>query len=81
MLRFFAMASADVTTARAMRPCPPSFSLANTNSVSPSAMYLPPYIVFCAANVNVFALGSPIAALMANAMIVASSSNQAAVAY
>ena len=55
---FFAIASAEVTTPRAMRPWPPSFSLANTNTVSPSAICLPPYIVFCAVNANVFARGS-----------------------
>ncbi len=32
--------------------------------VSPSAISLPPYIVFCPVNANVFARGSPIAALM-----------------
>ncbi len=69
MPRFFAIASADVTTPRAMRPCPPSFSLANTKTVSPSAICLPPYIVFCADNANVFARESQISALIANAML------------
>src|ERR1700691_5801020 len=69
MLRFLAIASADVTTPRAMRPWPPSFSLANTNTVSPSAISLPPYMVFCALNANDFARGSPIAALIANAIL------------
>lgn len=53
---------------RAMRPCPPSFSLANTKIVSPSAMCLPPYIVFCAMNASVFARGSRTSALIANVM-------------
>jgi hypothetical protein len=56
-------------TPRAKRPCPPSVSLANTNTTSPSAMWLPPYIVFCAGNVNVFARGSRISALTANGML------------
>jgi hypothetical protein len=66
--RFFAIALAEVTTPRAMRPCPPSFSLANTKTVSPSAICLPPNIVFCAVNANVFARGSQTSALIANAM-------------
>src|SRR4030095_8656178 len=67
--RFFAIALAELTTPRAIRPCPPSFSLANTKTVSPSAICLPPYIVFCATNENAFARGSGISALIANAMI------------
>jgi hypothetical protein len=66
---FFATASAEVTTPRAMRPCPPSFSLAKTKTVSPSAICLPPYIVFCAVNANVFARGSLTSVLIANAML------------
>jgi hypothetical protein len=69
MPRFLATASAGVTTPRAMRPGPPSFSLANTKTVSPSAICLPPYIVFCAVNANVFARGSQTSALIANAML------------
>ena len=38
---------AEVTTPLAMRPGPPSISLAKTKIVSPLAMCLPPYIVFC----------------------------------
>jgi hypothetical protein len=45
---FFAIVSAEVTTPLAMRPDPPSFSLAKRKMVSPLAMCLPPYIVFCA---------------------------------
>src|SRR3954471_14977730 len=67
--RFFAIALAELTTPRAIRPCPPSFSLANTKTVSPSAICFPPYIVFCATNENAFARGSGISALIANAMI------------
>jgi hypothetical protein len=69
MPRFFAIASAEVTTPRAMRPCPPSFSLANTKTVSPSAICLPPYIVFYAVNANVFARGSQTSAFIATAML------------
>jgi hypothetical protein len=69
MPRFLATASVEVTMPRAMRPRPPSFSLANTNTVSPSAICLPRYIVFCAVNVNVFAPGSGTSALIANAML------------
>jgi hypothetical protein len=53
--RFLAIGLADVTTPLAMRPDPPSFSLAKTKMVSPMAMCLPPYIVFCASNLNVLA--------------------------
>ena len=60
---------AKVTAPRAMRPRPPSFSLAKTNTVSPLAICLPPYIVFCAVKTNVFARGSRTSALIANAMI------------
>ena len=67
--RFLAIASAEATTPRAMRPRPPSFSLANTKTVSPAAICLPPYIVFCAVNANVFARGSQTPALIANAML------------
>src|ERR1043166_8589879 len=69
--RFFAIALAELTTPRAIRPCPPSFSLANTKTVSPSAMCLPPYMVFCAVNANVFSRGSETSALIANAMLFA----------
>src|SRR6267143_1974497 len=69
MPRFFAIASAAATTPRAIRPWPPSFSLANTKTVSPSAICLPPYIVFCAVNANVFARGSQTSALIANVML------------
>src|ERR1700679_2340543 len=48
-----------------MRPCPPSFSLANTKTVSPSAIRFPPYIVFWEANENMPARGSIISALIA----------------
>src|SRR3954447_7214829 len=48
--RFLAIASAEVTTPLAIRPGPPSFSLAKTKIVSPRAICLPPYIVFCAMN-------------------------------
>jgi hypothetical protein len=44
--RFFAIALAEVTTPLAMRPGPPSFSLAKTKIISPLAMCFPPYIVF-----------------------------------
>jgi hypothetical protein len=67
---FLAMASAAVTTPRAMRPWPPSFSLANTKTVSPVAICLPPYIVFCAVNANSVASGSETFALTANAMLI-----------
>ena len=66
--RFFAIALPEVTTPLAMRPGPPSFSLAKTKIVSPLAMCLPPYIVFCALNANVFARGSLTSALIANVM-------------
>jgi hypothetical protein len=48
--------------------------------VSPSAISLPPYIVFCPVNANVFARGSPIAALMTNAMLPLCAINCAAAA-
>jgi hypothetical protein len=64
--RFFAIALAEVTTPLAMRPGPPSFSLAKTKIVSPLAICLPPYIVFCVLNANVFAPGSLTSALIAN---------------
>ena len=48
---------------------PPSFSLATTKTVSPAAICLPPYIVFCAMNANVFARGSRTSALIANAVL------------
>src|ERR1700676_2228744 len=67
--RFFGIALAEATAPHAMRPCPPSFSLAKTNTVSPLAMCLPPYIVFCAANTNVLARRSRTSALIANAML------------
>src|ERR1700722_1184549 len=54
---------------RAMRPWPPSFSLANTKTVSPSVISLPPYIVLCAVNANVRARGSITSALTANIMV------------
>src|SRR6267154_2029856 len=53
-----------------MRPWPPSFSLANTKTVSPAVISLPPYIVLCAANANVLARRSTTFALIANTMIV-----------
>src|SRR5207237_4106213 len=64
--RFFAIALAEVTTPLAMRPGPPSFSLAKTKIVSPLAMCLPPYIVFWALNVKVSVRGSLTSALTAN---------------
>jgi hypothetical protein len=45
----------------------PAFSLANTKIMSPLAISLPPYIVFCAMNLNVFARESTTSALIANA--------------
>ena len=48
----------------------------NTKTVSPSAIRLPPYIVFCAANANVLARGSQTSALIANAMLLLSASNE-----
>jgi hypothetical protein len=63
---FFATALADETTPSAIRPGPPSFSLAKTKPVSPLAMLLPPYIVFCASNANVFAFRSVTSPLIAN---------------
>src|SRR5205814_10365083 len=53
-------------TPLAMRPGPPSFSLAKTKIVSPLAMCLPPYIVFCSLNANVSVCGSLTSALIAN---------------
>src|SRR5262249_12915463 len=50
----------------AIRPEPPSFSLAKTKILSPFAMYLPPYIVFCSLNANVSACGLLTSALIAN---------------
>src|SRR5207237_734263 len=67
--RFFAIAFAEVTTPLAMRPGPPSFSLAKTKIVSPLAMCLPPYIVFCALNANVSTHGSLTSALIANIIL------------
>src|SRR4029077_6841861 len=63
---FLAIALADFTTPLAMRPGPPSFSLAKMKIGSPLAMCLPPYIVFCALNVNVSARGSLTSALITN---------------
>src|SRR5262247_89001 len=65
---FLGMAVAEVTTPLAMRPGPPSFSLAKTKIVSPVAIRLPPYMVFCALNVNDVARGSRTAALIAKLM-------------
>src|SRR5207248_6535764 len=67
--RFFAMAFAEVTTPLAMRPGPPSFSLAKTKIVSPSAMCLPPYIVFCAGNANLSTEESLTLALIENIIL------------
>src|SRR5207253_2375439 len=67
--RFFAIALAEVTTPLAMRPGPPSFSLAKRKIVSPLAMCLPPYIVFCALNANISAHGSLTSALIANIIL------------
>src|SRR4051812_27465966 len=58
--------SAEVTMPLAIRPTPPSFSLANTSTVSPAAMCLPPYIVLCSRKLNWSARGSVTSALMAN---------------
>src|SRR5439155_10475887 len=55
-------------TPLAMRPGPPSFSLAKTKIVSPLAIRLPPYIVFCALNAKVSARRSLTSALIANIM-------------
>src|SRR5438876_153104 len=49
-----------------MRLGPPSFSFAKTKIVSPLAMCLPAYIVFCALNANVSAHESLTSALIAN---------------
>ena len=62
-------ASAEVTMPLATRPGPPSFSLAKTKIMSPLAMCLPPYIVFCSLNANAFALGSLTSALIANILL------------
>ena len=59
-------------TPLAMRPGPPSFSLAKTKIVSPLAIRLPPYIVFCALNANVSVRGSLTSALIANIMLLIS---------
>ena len=67
--RFCEIALAEVTTPLAMRPGPPSFSLAKTKIVSPLAMCLPPYMVFCARNAKVFAHGSLTSALIAKTML------------
>ena len=58
---------AEVTTPAAISPDPPSFSLAKMKMVSPTAICLPPYIVFCAGKLNVIDRGFVTAALMANA--------------
>jgi hypothetical protein len=63
---FFAIASADVTTPRAMSPAPPSFSLAKMKIASPFAMRFPPYIVFCEVKLNLAARGLRTSALIAN---------------
>src|SRR5262245_42911192 len=63
--RFFGVGLAEVTTPRAMRPRPPSFSLAKRKTVSPFATRLPPYIVFCALKVNRSARGLRTSALTA----------------
>src|SRR5205807_4153145 len=73
--RFFAIAFAEVTTPLAMRPGPPSFSLAKTKIISPLAMSLPAYIVFCALNTNVSTQGSLISALIANIILLSRSIN------
>src|SRR5579862_6671594 len=54
----------------ARRPWPPSFSLAKTQTVSPSAISLLPYIGLYAMNPNVLARRSATSALTAKAMIV-----------
>ena len=64
----FAIALVEVTTPLAMRPAPPSFSLAKMKIVSPWAICLPPYIVFCARNKNVYAEASLTSTLIANIM-------------
>jgi hypothetical protein len=69
---FLATTSEAVTIPRAIKPRPPSFSLANRKMMSPAAMRLPPYMVFSAMNTNVSARVSGAAALMANAMSVTS---------
>src|SRR5206468_12420320 len=63
---FFAIALAEVTTPLAMRPGPPSFSLAKTKIVSPLPLRFPPYIAFCASNANVAAHALLTLALIAN---------------
>jgi hypothetical protein len=62
---FRGVASAAVTMPRAIRPGPPSFSLAKTKMTSPLAMRLPPYMVFCPLNANAFAARALISVLMA----------------
>ena len=47
------------------------FVIAKTKTASPSAMCLPPYIVFCAVNVNVAAAESLTSALITNARLIA----------
>jgi hypothetical protein len=73
--RFFAIALAEATPPLAMRPGPPSFSLAKTKIVSPLAMCLPPYIVLCALNANVSAHGSLTSALIANIILLSRTIN------
>src|SRR5439155_14492080 len=58
-----------------MRPGPLSFSLAKTKIVSPLAMCLPLYIVFCALNANVSAHGSLTSALIANIILLSRTIN------
>src|SRR5580692_8255377 len=53
---------------RALRPRPPSFSLAKMKIVSPAAISLPPYIVLHALKVKFLSRGSSTAALIANTM-------------
>jgi hypothetical protein len=69
---FLAIGLAEVTTPLAMNPGPPSFSLAKMKIVSPLAMCLPPYIVFCALNSNLSADGSSICALIAKITLLVS---------
>src|SRR5690348_10938467 len=59
------IALAEVTMPRAMRPEPPSDSLARTKITSPSAMCLPPYIVFCREKKHDFAFRSAMSVLIA----------------
>src|SRR5262249_11935494 len=67
---FFAIGLVEVTAPLAMRPGPPLFSLGNTKILSSLAMCLPPYIVFCALNVNVLANESLTSALITNVILV-----------